>query len=107
MLSTSNYIRWTDWYVSVTFPQVSWVRKGDGDLLAVGDDTFISDNRFQARCISTSDTWTLQIHSVRLEDTGDYECQVSANGPKISRIIHLRVVGKSIHVQLSVSNVML
>jgi len=71
---------------------VSWVRKGNGDLLAVGDDMFISDNRFQAQRIRASDTWTLQIRSVRKEDSGDYECQVSANEPKISRIVHLRVV---------------
>lgn len=71
------------------------MRKGNGDLLAVGDDMFISDNRFKAQRISTSDTWTLQIRSVRKEDSGDYECQVSANEPKISRIIHLRVVGRS------------
>jgi len=74
--------------------QVSWVRKGDGHLLAVGDDTFINDGRFQAQRIASSDTWTLQIRSVQLSDAGDYECQVSSNEPKISRIVHLRAVGK-------------
>nr|CAH0106206.1 unnamed protein product [Daphnia galeata] len=73
---------------------VSWVRKGDGHLLAVGDDTFINDGRFQAQRIASSDTWTLQIRSVQLSDAGDYECQVSSNEPKISRIVHLRAVGK-------------
>lgn len=74
--------------------QVSWVRKGDGHLLAVGDDTFINDGRFQAQRIASSDTWTLQIRSVQLSDAGDYECQVSSNEPKISRVVHLRAVGK-------------
>lgn len=70
------------------------MRKGDGHLLAVGDDTFINDGRFQAQRIASSDTWTLQIRSVQLSDAGDYECQVSSNEPKISRIVHLRAVGK-------------
>jgi len=81
--------------INFQLTQVSWVRKGNGDLIAVGDDMFISDNRFQAQRIRASDTWTLQIRSVRKEDSGDYECQVSANEPKISRIVHLRVVGRS------------
>ena len=76
---------------------MSWVRKGDGHLLAVGDDTFINDGRFQAQRIASSDTWTLQIRSVQLSDAGDYECQVSSNEPKISRIVHLRAVGKWNH----------
>ncbi|KZS21309.1 Dpr15-like protein [Daphnia magna] len=71
---------------------VSWVRKGDGHLLAVGDDTFINDGRFQAHKIAASDTWTLQIRAVQPADAGDYECQVSSNEPKISRIVHLRPV---------------
>lgn len=70
------------------------MRKGDGHLLAVGDDTFINDGRFQAQRIASSDTWTLQIRSVQLGDAGDYECQVSSNEPKISRVVHLRTVGK-------------
>jgi hypothetical protein len=82
--------------------QVSWVRKGDGHLLAVGDDTFINDGRFQAQRIASSDTWTLQIRSVQLSDAGDYECQVSSNEPKISRIVHLRAVGKWNHFSCTV-----
>ena len=74
--------------------QVSWVRKGDGHLLSVGDDIFIGDSRFQAQRIPASDLWTLQIRSAQVNDTGDYECQVSSNEPKISRVIHLRIVGE-------------
>ena len=75
------------------------MRKGDGHLLAVGDDTFISDGRFQAQRIAASvdrpsDTWTLQIRLVQPQDAGDYECQVSSNEPKISRVIRLRAVGE-------------
>jgi len=69
------------------------VRKGDGHLLSVGDDTFINDNRFQARRIEASETWTLQIRSVQMDDAGEYECQVSSNEPKISRIVILHPVG--------------
>lgn len=73
------------------------MRKGDGHLLAVGDDTFINDGRFQAHKIAASDTWTLQIRAVQPGDAGDYECQVSSNEPKISRIVHLRPVGKAFY----------
>ncbi|EFX77203.1 hypothetical protein DAPPUDRAFT_54448, partial [Daphnia pulex] len=78
---------------------VSWVRKGDGHLLAVGDDTFINDGRFQAQRIASSDTWTLQIRSVQLSDAGDYECQVSSNEPKISRVVHLRAVEPVVNIK--------
>ena len=74
--------------------QISWVRKVDGHLLAVGDDTFISDQRFQAQRVPRSDTWTLIINNVRSDDGGQYECQVPIE-PKISRIITLNVIGNS------------
>lgn len=79
--------------IIVIYEQVSWVRKEDGHLLSVGDDTFISDSRFQAQKIQASDTWTLQIRAVQPNDSGEYECQVSSNEPKISRIVYLRIVG--------------
>lgn len=73
--------------------QVTWLRKRDLHVLAVGILTTANDQRFQPIHIEGSDDWVLRIRSPQPRDSGTYECQVSTE-PKISQTFRLNVVGK-------------
>ena len=79
--------------------QLSWIISSADKLsiLSVGRYTYTSDLRFQPvmRDDSTDDseTWTLRIRRVKLEDEAKYECQINTK-PEKSRHIYLRVVGE-------------
>ncbi|XP_055687906.1 zwei Ig domain protein zig-8-like [Lutzomyia longipalpis] len=70
---------------------VSWIRRRDLHILAIGIMTYTNDPRFQAEHSEGSDDWTLKIRSARPADSGVYECQISID-PKISLGIHLNVI---------------
>lgn len=78
---------------------LSWIISSADKLsiLSVGRYTYTSDLRFQPvmRDDSTDDseTWTLRIRRVKLEDEAKYECQINTK-PEKSRHIYLRVVGE-------------
>ncbi|GAV04279.1 hypothetical protein RvY_14581-2 [Ramazzottius varieornatus] len=76
---------------------VSWVRyvRGDFNIVAIGTDVFIPDNRFSLVRIPGSADWTLRIVSVRPSDEGSYECQIGTT-PKMGRNITLQVIGRSL-----------
>ncbi|XP_011494288.1 PREDICTED: hemicentin-2-like [Ceratosolen solmsi marchali] len=70
---------------------VSWVRHTDIHLLTVGNDTYISDQRFIASHFPRTEDWTLQVKYPQRQDSGTYECQVSTT-PPIGHSMHLSVV---------------
>ena len=76
---------------------VSWVRGRDSHILTVDRETFISDDRFVSmhRKEKMSDTITLSIIEIKVQDQGKYECQVSSQ-PKISRIVELDVLNPEV-----------
>ncbi|KAK3857866.1 hypothetical protein Pcinc_035913 [Petrolisthes cinctipes] len=71
--------------------QVSWIRWRDLHVLTTGNFTYTSDTRFKALHLLGSPFWTLQVETPRVEDSGDYKCQVSTQ-PMISRLFTLNVV---------------
>ncbi|XP_042871907.1 uncharacterized protein LOC122253153 [Penaeus japonicus] len=71
--------------------QVSWIRRRDLHVLTTASYTYTTDSRFRAIHARKSPYWVLRIDSPTVNDSGVYECQVSAQ-PKISRRFHLSVV---------------
>lgn len=80
-------------YIYVFLFQVSWIRRRDFQLLTVGLSTYSSDDRFLVEHARHMGHWSLRIKSVRDEDKGLYECQLSIH-PTQSIFVELRVVGK-------------
>ena len=72
--------------------QVSWIRRRDFQLLTVGLSTYSSDGRFLVEHARHMGHWSLRIKSVRDDDKGLYECQLSIH-PTQSIFVELRVVG--------------
>ncbi|KAL9926607.1 uncharacterized protein LOC119633678 [Glossina fuscipes] len=70
---------------------VSWIRRRDFQLLTVGLSTHSSDKRFLVEHTRHMGHWSLRIKSVREEDRGLYECQLSIY-PTQSIFIELKVV---------------
>jgi len=69
---------------------VSWVRKFDSAILSVDDMLVTFDDRISLEKISYLSQWSLNIRSAMPSDSGQYECQVSAE-PKLSKIVNLSV----------------
>ncbi|XP_016964655.1 uncharacterized protein LOC108034302 [Drosophila biarmipes] len=70
---------------------VSWIRRKDFQLLTVGLSTHSSDKRFLVEHTRHMGHWSLRIKSVREEDRGFYECQLSIY-PTQSIVIELKIV---------------
>ncbi|XP_058064602.1 muscle, skeletal receptor tyrosine protein kinase-like, partial [Anopheles bellator] len=70
---------------------VSWIRRQDFQLLTVGLSTYSSDERFMVAHLRHWGLWALRIKSVRAEDEGVYECQLSVH-PVQSVFVELKVV---------------
>ncbi|XP_038112990.1 uncharacterized protein LOC6031781 [Culex quinquefasciatus] len=77
--------------LSQTSALVSWVRRRDFQLLTVGLSTYSSDERFLVEHIRHMGHWALRIKTVRDEDQGLYECQLSVH-PVQSVFVELKVV---------------
>ncbi|XP_058120210.1 uncharacterized protein LOC131288443 [Anopheles ziemanni] len=77
--------------VSQSSALVSWVRRQDFMLLTVDLETYISDERFLVEHLRHLGHWALRIKSVRTEDEGLYECQLSVH-PVQSVFVELTVV---------------
>jgi len=74
---------------------VSWRRERDNHILAVDDELFIQDSRFQS--LIQQNQRILMIRSVAAYDAGKYECQVSTH-PPLSRIMDLIVVVPKVRI---------
>jgi len=70
--------------------QVSWIRHSDVHILAVGETTFTTDERFSSKYQDDSGRFTLAIKRVGKSDEGTYECQISTK-PTKSFVVHLKV----------------
>jgi hypothetical protein len=75
---------------------VFWIRNSDLQILTAGFVTFTSDKRFKVNHENSIDTtdWSLLITNVKLEDQGQYECQINTE-PKMKQNINLMVKGKT------------
>uniref|UniRef100_A0A8D9F9Z3 Ig-like domain-containing protein n=1 Tax=Cacopsylla melanoneura TaxID=428564 RepID=A0A8D9F9Z3_9HEMI len=70
---------------------VSWIRTSELSILTSSQFTFTSDERFSVQHPDgDSAAWGLRITGVRLEDAGEYECQVSTF-PKLRHTVRLTV----------------
>ncbi|XP_076063782.1 protein amalgam-like [Oratosquilla oratoria] len=76
---------------------VTWLRRHDVHVLTVGLFPYTTDDRFSAHRSEDSDEWTLRIASVKVGDSGIYECQVSTE-PKISKSFRLQVIVSQAHI---------
>ena len=97
--------------------KVSWWKEGDLFPLFIGDRQFVLDPRFSSVPVSqiedtavlnsiTSEQinsthlkkqqhrirWTLFIHIVHFNDSGNYSCEISSNPPK-RKHISLEIIG--------------
>lgn len=73
---------------------VVWIRNVDLQILTAGLMTFSSDSRFKVNHENSVDEkdWSLLIKNVKVEDSGEYECQISTD-PKMKLNINLVVKG--------------
>ena len=73
---------------------VVWIRNVDLQILTAGLMTFSSDTRFSVNHENSVDEkdWNLLIKNVKVEDSGEYECQISTD-PKMKLNINLLVKG--------------
>lgn len=74
---------------------VFWIRNSDLQILTAGLFTFTTDTRFKVNYENSIDDtdWSLMITNVKLEDAGQYECQINTE-PKMKKNINLMVKGE-------------
>lgn len=77
--------------VNVVKKSVSWLRHKDVNLLSVGRYLYTKDRRMKVMTDRVNGVWMLQIHDIRHNDEGDYECQVNTN-PLLMHTVSLKVV---------------
>ncbi|KAI5724971.1 hypothetical protein M8J77_009492 [Diaphorina citri] len=76
---------------------VSWIRTSELSILTSNIFTFTSDDRFSVEHPDgDSAAWGLRVSGVRLEDAGEYECQVSTF-PKLRHTVRLTVKDTSMN----------
>ena len=80
-----NTLRWNIF-------QLSWIRLSDMSLLAVGGYTYTSDLRVESQHEVGSADWLVVIRNLSIQDSGQYECQVSTT-PHMSLLLNLHVRG--------------
>ena len=76
--------------------QVSWVR--NLQILTSGKLRYTSDERFRPVHLAGSQDWLLEIHSVRPDDEGAYECQVNSLPRPASVLVTLQVIAGSLEI---------
>lgn len=74
---------------------VFWIRNLDTTILTAGFTTFTADTRFKVNHENSVDAsdWSLVITNVKMEDQGEYECQINTE-PKMKLNIILSVKGE-------------
>ncbi|CAG5132324.1 unnamed protein product, partial [Candidula unifasciata] len=70
---------------------IVWRRASDPNPLTIGEDTYVNDRRFKVVHRKHSLEWNLHIQNVQPNDSGMYECQVSARRRNIRQNIMLTV----------------
>ena len=78
--------------------QVSWLRHTSPipQLMALNNLSNSLDTRIKAMVGEDWSEFVLMIRSVKVSDTGQYECQVSGrNHTTSSKLINLNVIGQS------------
>ena len=73
--------------------QVSWIRNEDLHILTVDKYKYSTDERISVVFNEVNQEWVLRMRSVREDDAGRYECQISTK-PILSFIVNMEVVGE-------------
>jgi neurotrimin len=81
---------------------VFWIRNNDLQILTAGLVTFTADKRFKVNLENAVDAtdWSLLITNVKMEDQGQYECQINTE-PKMKLNINLMVKGENFSIYYS------
>ncbi len=84
---------------------MSWIRRSDLKILTIGDLVYTQDQRFSPihrkhgggdEEEDEDDVWILKVTHTRVDDTGDYECQLSYHEDvekKLKMSFSLKVLG--------------
>ena len=75
--------------------QLVWRRVNESYPLTVGKITYTDDKRFEVAHIDDSQDWNLMISNVSTQDTGPYECQVSAVDRDLRKEVFLHIKGET------------
>lgn len=79
---------------------MSWIRRSDLKILTIGDILYTQDERFSPIHDSGSNVWMLKVTNAKVEDSGEYECQLSYHDDvekKLKMTFFLKVLGKKIY----------
>ncbi|XP_035824326.1 fibroblast growth factor receptor 4 isoform X2 [Aplysia californica] len=71
--------------------KVIWRRKSDPNPLTISRRTFVDDERISLQHVPLTPHWHLVIKNVRLDDAGQYECQISSKDRDLRRYVQLSV----------------
>jgi len=77
---------------------VAWVRNRDSSILAIEEDTIVQDSRFFVVKSEDRGEWMLIIKTVKTEDNGVYECQISTQ-VKMSHFVYLKVLVPTVTIE--------
>ncbi|XP_025077418.1 peroxidasin homolog isoform X2 [Pomacea canaliculata] len=72
--------------------KVIWRKSSDPNPLTIGRKTFVDDTRVMVEHIPLTPDWPLLIKQVRLDDEGQYECQVASRDRELRRYVNLIVL---------------
>ncbi|XP_059158363.1 hemicentin-2-like isoform X3 [Physella acuta] len=71
--------------------KVIWRKMTDPNPLTIGRNTFVVDGRINVEHTPMEANWHLIIKQVRLDDAGEYECQISSVDRNLRKPVHLTV----------------
>lgn len=81
---------------------VSWIRRSDLMVLTIGEIAYTQDKRFTPIHENGSEVWILKIKSPEVDDTGEYECQLSYHEDEEQRYslaFSLKVLNSRAYIQ--------
>ncbi|KAL8598100.1 hypothetical protein ACOMHN_030386 [Nucella lapillus] len=79
--------------------KVIWRRSSDPHPLTIGRKRYVDDTRVMVEHMPFGEEWHLLIKQVRLDDEGQYECQVASKDKTLRRYVNLMVkLSHSIYV---------
>ncbi|KAK7501616.1 hypothetical protein BaRGS_00007047, partial [Batillaria attramentaria] len=71
--------------------KVIWRKASDPNPMTIGRRTFVDDTRVMVEHLPLGRDWHLLIKQVRLDDDGQYECQVASTDKDLRRYVNLIV----------------
>ncbi|XP_076443909.1 neural cell adhesion molecule 2-like isoform X2 [Babylonia areolata] len=77
--------------------KVIWRRSSDPHPMTIGRKRYVDDTRVMVEHMPLGQEWHLLIKQVRLDDEGQYECQVASRDKTLRRYVNLIV--KQIHIE--------